>query len=171
MGALTRGWHVSQMAAFRTGFAYSVRSAATGGLLNQRADIVHPGQVWAPAGAPAAAGSIAILNPAAFQAPPDGVVGNSGRNAFRGPGLWNVDLSVSRSFALPFLGESGGLLLGADFYNAFNHANLNNPNSLYGSPGFGQASYGRLDYNSGFPALTPLNETPRQIQLIVKVEF
>ena len=117
-----------------------------------------------------------ILNPAAFAAPPDGVVGNSGRNAFRGPGLWNIDLSVSRSFPLPFLGESGRVLLRSDFYNAFNHANLNNPNSLYcpvisNCPDFGQASYGRIGYNTGFPALTPLNETPRQIQLIVKVEF
>jgi len=171
LGALTRGWHLSQMAAFRTGFPYSVRSAATGGLLNQRADIIHPGQLWASAGTPAAPGSVAVLNPAAFQAPPDGVVGNSGRNAFRGPGLWNTDLSVSRSFALPFFGDSGRLFLRADFYNAFNHANLNNPNSLYGSPGFGEASYGRVGYNTGFPALVPLNETPRQIQLIVKMEF
>ena len=87
LGALTRGWHVSQMAAFRTGFSYGVRSAATGALLNQRADIIQPSQIWASAGTPAAPGSVAILNPAAFQAPPDGVVGNSGRNAFRGPGL------------------------------------------------------------------------------------
>jgi hypothetical protein len=72
---------------------------------------------------------------------------------------------------LPILGESGRALLRADFYNAFNHANLNNPNSRYGSSGFGQASYGRVGYNAGFPALTPLNETPRQIQMIVKIEF
>ena len=82
-----------------------------------------------------------------------------------------MDLSLSRSFALPFFGDSGRLLLRSDFYNVFNHANLNNPNSLYGSPGFGQAPYGRLGYNTGFPALTPLNETPRQIQLNLRVQF
>jgi hypothetical protein len=171
LSALTGGWHFSQMAAFRAGFPYTVRSAATGGLLNQRADIVNASEIRAPAAAPAAPGSVAILNPAAFKAPPDGVVGNSGRNAFRGPGLWNVDLSLSRSFALRFLGETGRLLVRTDFFNAFNHANLNNPNSPYGSDGFGQASFGRVDYNTGFPALAPLKETPRQIQLIVKVEF
>jgi hypothetical protein len=171
LAALLRGWQFSQMAAFRTGFPYTVRSAATAGLLNQRADIVDTLRIMAPAGAPADAGAVALLNPAAFQAPPDGVVGNSGRNAFRGPGLWNLDLSLRRSFALPFPGDSGRLRLHADFYNAFNHANLNNPNSLYGSPGFGQASYGRLDYSSGFPGLTPLNETPRQVQLTIKLDF
>jgi hypothetical protein len=63
------------------------------------------------------------------------------------------------------------MILRADFYNAFNHANLNNPDSMFESRTFGQASYGRLDYNGGSPAVAPLNETPRQIQLIVNLEF
>jgi Carboxypeptidase regulatory-like domain/TonB-dependent Receptor Plug Domain len=173
LDAITRGWHASQMAAFRTGFPYTVSADATGAVINQRADIVDPSQMFAVAGLPAAAGSVAILNRAAFAAPAFGVVGNSGRNAFRGPGLWDVDLSVSRSFALSFLGESGRMILRSDFYNAFNHANLNNPDAMYSSSSttFGQARYGRLDYNSGAPAVAPLNETPRQIQLIVKLEF
>ena len=69
------------------------------------------------------------------------------------------------------LGESGRLTLRSDFFNAFNHANLNNPDARLGSPTFGQAAYGRLDYNNGFPALVPLNETPRQIQILLKLEF
>jgi hypothetical protein len=36
----------------------------------------------------------------AFQAVPSGTVGNSGRNILRGPGLWNVDASLSRRFSL-----------------------------------------------------------------------
>jgi hypothetical protein len=59
----------------------------------------------------------------------------------------------------------------ADFFNAFNHANLNNPDARWGSPTYGQATYGRLDYNNGFPALVPLNETPRQVQIMLKLEF
>ena len=65
-------------------------------------------------------------------------------------------------------------MLRADFFNALNHANLNNPDSrldLHTGSTFGQASWGRLDYNSGFPATVPLRETPRQIQLMVKLEF
>lgn len=169
--ALTRNWRFAEMAAFRTGFPYTARSAATGALLNQRANIVDPAHMAAPAGAPAAPGSVALLNPAAFAAPPNGVVGNSGRNAFAGPGLWNVDLSISRSLRLPWLGESRRLMVRADFFNAFNHTNLNNPDTPFGSATFGQASYGRLDYDNKFPALVPLNETPRQIQILLKLEF
>jgi hypothetical protein len=169
--ALTRNWRVAEMAAFRTGFPYTVRSGATGALLNQRADIVDAAHISAQAPAAAAPGSVALLNPAAFAPPPSDVVGNSGRNGFGGPGLWNVDLSLSRSIGLPALGESRRLILRADFFNAFNHANLNNPDARLGSPTFGQASYGRLDYNNGFPALVPLNETPRQIQILLKLEF
>lgn len=169
--ALTRNWRLAEMAAFRTGFPYTVRSGATGALLNQRADIVDAARISAQPGAAAAPGSVALLNPAAFAPPPSGVPGNSGRNAWAGPGLWNVDVSLSRSIRLPALGESRHLIVRADFFNAFNHANLNNPGARLGSPTFGQASYGRLDYNNGFPALVPLNETPRQIQLMLKLEF
>jgi hypothetical protein len=169
--ALTRYWRLAEMAAFRTGFPYTVSSAATGALLNQRADIVDAAHMAALPGAPADPGSVALLNKAAFAAPPNGVVGNSGRNAFGGPGLWSVDLSVSRTIGIPGLGESRRLILRADFFNAFNHANLNNPDARVGSLTFGQASYGRLDYNNGFPALVPLNETPRQIQFLLKLEF
>ena len=169
--AVTRNWRVAEMAAFRTGFPYTVRTGATGALLNQRADIVDAAHIAAPLGTAAAPGSVALLNPAAFAAPATGLPGSSGRNAFGGPGLWNIDLSVSRSIALRALGESRRLILRADFFNAFNHANLNNPVARLGSPIFGQASYGRLDYNNGFPAMVPLNETPRQIQIMVKVEF
>ena len=171
LSAASRNWRLAEMAAFRSGFPYTVRSGATGALLNQRADIVSPAIIAAPAAAPAAAGSVALLNPAAFSPPLEGRVGNSGRNAFAGPGLWNIDLSVSRTLTLPALGESRRLVLRADFYNALNHANLNNPVARIGSPEFGQASWGRTDYNNGFPALVPLNETPRQIQIMLKLQF
>ena len=69
------------------------------------------------------------------------------------------------------LGEAVRLNLRADFFNAFNHANLNNPDSFFGSTTFGQAFYGRQGYDTGFPALTPFSETARQVQIILKVEF
>ena len=50
-------------------------------------------------------------------------------NQFHGPGLWNIDLSVSRAFPLHFLGDAGRLLLSADLYNSFNNANLNKPDN------------------------------------------
>lgn len=43
------------------------------------------------------------------------------RNAFRGPGFWNVDLALYKEF---FFGEKYRLQLRGEFYNTFNHANL-----------------------------------------------
>ena len=175
LAALTRHWLLSQMAAFRTGFPYSVLTTTsnlldpTEPLLNPRANILAPVPGCVPA--PLQPGSAALLNSCDFAPPANGVAGNTGRNEFRGPGLWNIDLSVSRTFPLHFRDNAAQLLLRADFYNAFNHANLNNPANVLGANNFGQASYGRQDYNSGFPALAPFEETPRQVQIILKLEF
>jgi hypothetical protein len=102
------------------------------------------------------------------------MLGNAGRNAFIGPGFYSLDLSVARSFGLRWLGESGRLRLRADAFNVLNHANLGNPNALLTdppSPAFGIATFSRQGAQSGFPAVSPLNETPRQIQVSVKLDF
>ena len=59
----------------------------------------------------------------------------------------------------------------ADVFNVFNHANLNNPDALLGSATFGLAQYGRTESATGFPLLTPLTETARQVQVMIRVEF
>lgn len=81
---------------------------------------------------------------------------------------------MARLIGVPWLGDSGRLRVRADAYNFLNHANLGNPNALLKnppSPDFGIAAFGRQGVQSGFPAISPLNETPRQLQLSVKVEF
>jgi hypothetical protein len=169
---LLRNWQFAQMAAFRSGFPYTVfipsSSAADGQVyLNRRAGITRPA-VTADSSVP---GGKLLLDPAAFVDPSSGLPGNTGRNAFRGPGLFNVDLSLGRVVAFPKLGESGRLTFRADIFNFLNHANLNNPSPFFGSPGFGVGLYGRTGLDPGFPALTPFNETARQIQLLLRVEF
>jgi hypothetical protein len=56
-------------------------------------------------------------------------------------------------------------------YNVLYHANLGNPEAHWNGPEFVVAAYGRPAYPSGFPAVAPLHETPREIQMSVKVEF
>jgi hypothetical protein len=174
---LTRGWQVSWMAAFRTGFPYTVTSpipnSAYGAseVETQRADLTNPsGAVLAnPVAGP---GGVYLLNPAAFSVPMvPGVVGNTGRNEFTGPGLYNVDFSLGRSFSVPRLREGTRITIRADAFNILNHANLNNPNTLVGSTDFGLATYGRQGTASGFPAVSPLNETARQVQMLLRLEF
>jgi hypothetical protein len=56
---------------------------------------------------------------------PTGVEGNGGRNTIQGPGFVQVDGALTKNTALPwFFGEKGKLQLRADFYNLFNHKNL-----------------------------------------------
>ena len=160
------------MGAVRSGFPYSVFDpTVSGGLIyNNRADLVGPAYMNSPV-----PGGVQLLNPNSFQ-DPAGAVGNTGRNEFRGPGLASADLSVSRSFALRWLGEGGRVALRADMFNVLNHANLNNPAAIFSPQAvaegtFGVATYGRQDSVTGFPASTPLDETPRQIQLMVRVSF
>ena len=57
------------------------------------------------------------------------------RNSFFGPGYFNTDLSVHKSFSFT---EAVKLRLGVDAFNLFNHANFANPNSDVAGGGLGQ---------------------------------
>jgi hypothetical protein len=178
--AILRDWQVSGLGAIRSGLPYSALysvdtwtapGSTTGQLLYPHANIIAPALVHSPT-ASNPPGGRTLLNAAAFETKPGPpTAGNAGRNAFTGPGLISADLSISRRIAL---GERRKLTLRADFYNAFNHANLNNPEEfvdLGGAVSFGQALYGRQEKNSGFPILAPFNETSRLIQLFLRFEF
>ncbi len=152
-----RGFRLSQIAAFRSGFPYTV----TTGSFN-RADLIANPYLSAPVD-----GGERLLDPTAFREPA-GALGNTGRNAFRGPGLWNIDLSIAKTLAYR---ERWRFTLRADAYNVFNHANLNNPQSALGLDDFGIALYGRRSKDAAFPGLAPFTETPRIVQLMLRVEF
>ena len=176
-GWLLRDWKFSQLAAFRSGFPYSVREPILGidpitkiTLYNARADVVDPKNTMLATPVPVPGGKL-LLNTAAFAQSALGQQGNTGRNALRGPGLFNIDTSLSRSFPVRRLGEAGRLTFRADAFNFLNHANLNNPQPLIGQPDFGVALYGRQGTDLGFPAVSPFNETARQVQLILRLEF
>jgi Carboxypeptidase regulatory-like domain/TonB dependent receptor len=65
-----------------------------------------------------------------------------GRNSFRGPGYFDIDASLSKSFGLPrmrVLGEGAKLEFRANFYNLFNKLNLTNLQTDITSTHFGEA--------------------------------
>jgi hypothetical protein len=171
---LLRDWKFAQLAAFRSGTPFTVFAPAVAGstVLNQRADLINPDVIDVGAGTPVN-GGVRLLNPAAFARALGGRVGNTGRNAFRGPGFYNLDLSLSRSFPVGWLGEAGRLTFRADAFNFLNHANLNTPSAVFGSSTFGIATYGRVQTagSGGLPVLSPVNDTSRQIQLILRLQF
>jgi len=65
-----------------------------------------------------------------------------GRNSFRGPGYFDVDATLSKSFGLPHLkvlGENAKIEFRANFYNLFNKLNLWNPQTDILNSHFGEA--------------------------------
>jgi len=113
------------------------------------------------------------INKAAFTTPTGPVQGNLGRNALRGFGATQVDLTLRRQFQLR---ERLSLQARADFFNIFNHPNFGPPTNYLSSPLFGQstqmlgASLGSGGQSGG---LNPLYQIggPRSAQLALKLLF
>jgi hypothetical protein len=70
------------------------------------------------------------FDPCAFTLQPAGFYGNAPRNAFTGPQFANLDLSVSKTFAIR---EPHELEFRSDLFNLFNHPNLATPSSPTGA--------------------------------------
>ena len=75
------------------------------------------------------------LNPAAFGTPARGTYGNLGRNSIRGPGIFTLDIGLTRSFAI---GENQTIEIRAETFNLPNYVNLGNPESIIDDNDFGQ---------------------------------
>jgi hypothetical protein len=160
--AWLRDWQVSFLAALRSGFPYTVTAGS------RRLALVNPALFSVPR--KPEMGGVELFEPGAFAAP-SAMYPATYRNEFAGPGLYSMDVSVSRSWPLRGLGESGRIVLRADAFNFLNHANLGNPGSASAQPDFGVALNGRKERQPDFPALTPFNEAARQVQLLLRLEF
>ncbi len=163
-----RGWNVSQLGAFRSGFPFTViAGGGNNALINNRADYLG-GDVYE---SKAVTGGQQFLNPAVFAQPAPGALGNLGRNSLIGPGFYSIDASLSKSFSVPKLGESGRVVVRADAFNFLNHTNLANPNPILLDTTFGVSEYGRSTRPTDSLLATSADETPRQIRLELKLVF
>src|SRR5205085_2126173 len=92
-----RGWQVQGIGTLQSGTPLSAvlgtDVAGTGSPIVNRPNLIRNPNVSNPAPS-------RFFDPGAFQAPPSGQFGNSGRNVIIGPGTWNMDMSLSRSFRL-----------------------------------------------------------------------
>lgn len=75
--------------------------------------------------------------------------GNVGRNSFRGPRLFNTDASIFKDFSVT---ERTKLQFQAQFYNLFNHVNLDLPNTSVDASNGG--SINNIAYGTQMRALT-----------------
>jgi hypothetical protein len=102
-----------------------------------------------------------------FSPPAAGEIGNSGRNAFRGPRLFNTDLSLSKRFHIT---EKLSVQFRAEAYNLFNNVNFGNP----GANLVPVAALGKISSTVRGQPGAPLGEPfggPRVLQLALRVQF
>ena len=85
----------------------------------------------------------------------------SGRNIFRGPGWWSLNVGIYKNFRLPREGTS--IQFRAEFYNLPNHSNL------YADTA--SVDISSLDYVPALRGRTGVNAERRNIQFALKFIF
>jgi hypothetical protein len=125
------GWQIASLVSIRSGIPFTV--VTSGGITNAGgadrpnrigSGVLSTGQTidnW--------------FDTAAFVVQPQYTYGNAGRNILFGPGLRNLDLSLSKSFALT---ESKRLQFRAESFNFTNTPAFGQPAATLNQPGVGQ---------------------------------
>lgn len=131
LNGIAGGWSISGISSYRGGAPFSVGFSVPSnyiGWWGGRADAVKGGRVYSgqQSGHDIING-VQWFNPSAFVAPQPYQWGNSQRNSVFGPGSWNWDIGVQKTFAV--FKERQQIQLRGDALDAFNHFNLSNPNS------------------------------------------
>lgn len=148
------GWNVTGIATFATGTPFDITApnTTTTAIITHRAVRACDGRDSALSGNLRNNG-LRYFDTSCFSAPPAGFFGNAGRNILSGPGINNWDIGIDKLFPLR---ESMRLQLRAEFFNAFNHAQFDMPNSNVVAPNFGLIGSARA---------------PRLIQFALKLQF
>jgi len=96
------------------------------------------------------------------------LLGNAGRNSIVGPGLFNLDLSAHKNFAVPKISESFKIQFRAEFFNVLNHPSFGAPLAFQGGKSAVLFSADGSPSNAGFLA-NPTVTKPREGQFALKV--
>jgi len=149
-----KGWGLSGITTFATGLPVGLSENDDRSLLGSNTGIDLPDR---------APGKIlnntnprsgqTYFNTSLFSLEPLGQIGDSGRNFFHGPGINNFEVAILKNFVFS---ESKTLEYRAEFFNAFNHAQFNNPTGLI---------------NSGVFGLVTSARDPRIVQMALKFIF
>jgi hypothetical protein len=126
------GWTVSNIMDIRSGLPFSITSGRDNsftGIGLDRADLIgNPFLSSDRSQADRLARSF-DASKVTFNAP--GTFGNSPRNFLRGPGSFNIDASLQKTFPIH---ENFRVMVRGEFFNLLNHANFGLPGSNVSSP-------------------------------------
>jgi hypothetical protein len=138
---LVEGWSINGITRFAGGFPVSLSQSGDRSLAGASGidvpDYVGGLVTQDPRNAGADGRLNTFFNKSAFLSGPLGTFGNANRRFFHGPGFNNWDLGVHKNTAIR---ENMSLLFRAEFFNAFNHAQFNNPQGNFGNSRFGQVN-------------------------------
>ena len=106
------------------------------------------------------------LNTSLFALPAVGSYGDVGKNTFRGPSHWDVDMGLIKNFYPWSTHENFGFQFRGEFFDLFNHPQFSDPETNFSSGNFGGIrSTVNNSSNGGGPA------DSRIIQLALKMFF
>jgi len=140
-GAVVKGWLLSALMHYQSGSPLTATGTQAVGLngsnINRRATLVA-GQSADFSGACTNTKAICWVNPNAFSLESPLGAGDAPVGNIIGPNFYQWDLSLRKTFRLPFR-EGLSLQFQADAFNAFNRVNWNNPTvNNVGAASFGQ---------------------------------
>jgi hypothetical protein len=154
------GWQISGILYLRSGLPITItqsQSQTSTGITNNR-----PNTICDPFSTSATIDR--WFNTSCFQqtADPSGTFGNTGRNTVRGPGDFNVDVSVIKNTKIGPVNSE----LRLEVFNLLNHPQFANPNGQLGN-----AAFGTISAMLASPSCALCGTTERQMQLAVKLKF
>jgi len=154
------GWQLSGILYLRSGLPITItqsQSMLSTGITNNRPNTICDPVLSNPT-------TDKWFNTSCFQqvADPTGTFGNTGRNTVRGPGDFNVDMSVIKNTKFGNVASE----LRLEVFNLLNHAQFANPNGQLGN-----AAFGTISAMLASPSCALCGTTERQMQLAVKLKF
>jgi hypothetical protein len=154
------GWQLNGIVYWRTGLPLTITQ--TGVMLSTGAPGNRPDRIGDGAANDPSIDRWFDLTAFRRTAEPTATFGTAGRNILRGPGQFNVDLSLVK------LTRIGGVAseLRIEAFNLLNHPQFAQPNGVLGSTGFGSISAMLSN-----PACAVCGTTERQIQLGLVLRF
>jgi len=168
------GWSVNGLYTHMSGEPFSVNSGVRTNNYSHisRADIVGTKPDVHYHEAAGVFGPVVFDDPGAFAFPAPGSDG-AGRNIFRAAPYWNVDISLIKQFDIT---ERVKLQFRVEAFNAFNHANFDNPrDASTGSPSITSPLFAQACCATVAPPTTQsiiqTGESARIVQLGLKLEF
>lgn len=157
--AFVSNWQVSAIVTLQSGLPFTPQLSYNPSNDGDTRNPVRPS--WNPnfTGKVVNGGPDQFFNPLAFIQPLNGTYGNVGRNILQGPSLTQFDLALAKRWTIS---ERTSLQFRSDFFNLFNHTNLNTPNPVVYA-----AATGSPSPSAGVITSTPT--TSRQVQLGLKL--